>query len=127
MSRIHNDRKWRAIARARRREQPFCAICKAGGKRVLAQHTHHLDPVGDSKEKLYTGRTINLCQPCHDAVTAMERKGINPYERVTVPRTDEDGVPTAEWKALRAVKRGQRRSIEKAREARRFTAPSPSG
>ena len=118
-NKVHNDRKWRKIARARRAAQPFCVLCLEAGRRTHAVHTHHLEPVRGSKERLYKGKTINLCLACHSAVTALERKGINPYERVSVPRTDENGRPTEEWLALRAVKKGQRRNIERTREARR--------
>ena len=117
---IYNDRKWKRIARARRKAQPLCVLCLVKNKRTWAVHTHHLDPVKGSKHRLYTGKTINLCQPCHDYVTALERKGINPYQRGPRPRrTDDAGVPTEDFLTHRSVKRAQRREIELKREQSR--------
>ena len=92
---VYNDATWRAHSRALRREQPFCVICEQRGISTLATEVHHLEIVGNDKEKLWKVPTINVCSPCHSVLTGLERRGINPNAKVPPPKkTDCDGVPT---------------------------------
>ena len=94
-------------------------VCKARGISKLATEVHHVERVGGSIEKLWGGETVCVCSECHSLLTGLERRGLKRAAAEEPPRTDSEGVPTAEWMAYREARRKQRRNSKAAREAAR--------
>lgn len=65
------DRKWRAYRLGWLADSPFCVVCEAAGRIVLADTVDHIRPHrGDQTLFWDPSNHQSLCKRCHDQKTA---------------------------------------------------------
>lgn len=75
------DNAWQRLRDWRLADEPLCRMCKAQGRVTAATEVDHIkrfrlpDGTIDHKLRLCPSNTQSLCQPCHAAKTADERRG----------------------------------------------------
>ena len=68
-------RAWKRIRDRYIAKEPFCELCKANGRMVLAEEVHHIKPLsagGDSSEE----NLLALCKSCHSRITRQYRRSL---------------------------------------------------
>lgn len=73
-SRRGYDARWEAIRAAVLREEPFCRLCLAAGRRTVATAVDHIKPLRAGG----THARVNLralCATCHNRRTATDSSG----------------------------------------------------
>ena len=71
------ESRWRALASAYRKENPFCVSCAILGKTVKANHVDHIFPARLFPDRLLdTNNLQSLCMSCHSRKTVYEKRGI---------------------------------------------------
>lgn len=93
------DSKWEAVRAAKLSTDPLCEPCKSKGKTILASQVHHLkrfrDPASgniDHRLRLSQSNLQSICDDCHKAATADERRA-DAEARRGVIGCDETGQP----------------------------------
>jgi 5-methylcytosine-specific restriction protein A len=66
------DEGWKRLAKAIKRDQPFCVQCKAAGVVQLAQEVDHVVPLAHGGARLDRANLQPLCRECHADKTANE-------------------------------------------------------
>ena len=76
MNGLYRDGKWkRAREQALRRDGYMCQWCKRYGRRVQAEHVHHIKHADEYPELMYDlNNLVSLCKACHNK--AHPEKGI---------------------------------------------------
>lgn len=75
------DKAWERLRGWRLGEEPLCRACAAQGRVTAATEVDHIkrfrlaDGTIDHGLRLNPANTQSLCQPCHAAKSAEERKG----------------------------------------------------
>lgn len=73
----YNSRRWRSFRALQLSLHPFCALCLAAGRKMLADSVDHIEPVTGSTDPRFLDYNAvqSLCRSCHSKKTATEDSG----------------------------------------------------